>query len=319
MKSTATILVIDDTPENLAVLFDVLGAADFEVLIVESGEIALERMGVLLPDLILLDVRLPGMNGIDVCRRLKATPTFAEVPVIILTALDATADTVAGFAAGAADYLCKPVDPQEVLVRVRTQLKIRQLQQALEERNRALTVEVHRRRAAERQIEQALNLGIMVVSGDGKVEFATKRAWDLLLQFHPEATYGLPETVAAWLEARTGAELRVRRPESVLVIRIQADTTPGDSRLLRIEEKSMLHDPVPLERLGLTPRESEILYWIAQGKSSPEIASILDSALNTVKKHAQHIYHKLGVDNRTTAALRAVEILQSDEGKSGLP
>ncbi|MCC5806819.1 MAG: response regulator [Opitutales bacterium] len=314
MKPGNTILVIDDTPENLAVLFDVLAEEGFEVLVVESGEIALERMGVLQPDLILLDVRLPGLDGIEICRRLKADPDYAEVPVIILTALNETEDTIAGFSAGAVDYLCKPVEPQEVLIRVRTQLKIRQLHQALEERNRALSVEIRRRRAAERQIEQTLDLGIMVVSASGKVEFATKRAWDLLGRFHPEATFGLPDSVAAWLEARTGKELRVRRPEGVLIIRIQAGTTPGESRLLRIEENIALHDPLPLEQLGLTHREAEVLYWIAQGKSSPEIAAILDSALNTVKKHAQNIYHKLGVDNRTAAALRAVEILQSGDG-----
>ncbi len=319
MKSAATILVVDDTPENLALLFDVLGAAEFEVLVAESGEIALERMEVLAPDLILLDVRLPGVDGFEVCHALKKDPAHRNIPVIILTAMHETRDTVAGFAAGAVDYLCKPIEPEEVLARVRTHLELRKLQQTLEARNRRLSAEIQRRRAAERQIEQSLDIGVMVVDATGKVEFATKRAWDLVERYFPEAVHGLPPEIATWLVDSKTMEWRQRSGAGELIARIQAGTTPGESCLLRLEEHIELQSPQPLEKLGLTPREAEILYWLAQGKSSPEIAAILNTALNTVKKHAQNIYQKLDVDNRTAAALRAMEILQSGEAGADKP
>jgi DNA-binding CsgD family transcriptional regulator len=79
--------------------------------------------------------------------------------------------------------------------------------------------------------------------------------------------------------------------------------------MLLLEEKVDLVSPEPLQKLGLTPREAEVLFWLTQGKSSPEIAIILGAAANTVKKHVQNIFQKLGVENRTAAAMRALEVL----------
>lgn len=138
----ATVLIVDDTPTNLMVLLETLEEAGYDVLVAKSGAQALERARLGSPDLILLDVVMPEMNGFETCRRLKATPGLDAVPVIFMTALSHTDDKLSGFDAGAVDYITKPLDHDEVLARVRTHLTIRKLQQTLESQNfqlRAIT------------------------------------------------------------------------------------------------------------------------------------------------------------------------------------
>lgn len=129
-----TVLLVDDSTVNLSVLADGLEVAGLEVLVAQDGLEALQRIALALPDLILLDVMMPGMDGFEVCRHLKAQPHTCDIPVIFMTSLSATADKVKGFAAGAVDYVTKPFQIEEVRARVRMHLEIRDLKQRLEER-----------------------------------------------------------------------------------------------------------------------------------------------------------------------------------------
>jgi PAS domain S-box-containing protein len=133
------ILVADDTPANLSVLLELLGQSGFEVLIAEDGESALERARYARPDLILLDVLMPELDGFATCERLKAQPETREIPVIFTTALADTIDKVRGFDVGAVDYVTKPFQPEELLARVRTHLTIRNLQSKLQESEERLS------------------------------------------------------------------------------------------------------------------------------------------------------------------------------------
>ncbi|MFO7724300.1 MAG: response regulator transcription factor [Oceanipulchritudo sp.] len=308
MKPRGTILVVDDVPENLALVFEVLSGAGYEVLVVESGEIALERLALMKPDLILLDVRLPGADGFTICRQLKDTPESTEIPVIMMTGLNDTRDMVNGFKAGAVDYVCKPVPAEEVLARVETHLQIRRLRLRLQQRNHELLREVRRRREAERQLEQSLDQAVILISEDSSLQFATKRAWDLIARFFPDGPLvGLPPPLQEWLEKDAAETHQFTFPKGSLHVK-RFSSSSGRGAVLKLEEHLNVPSSRQLQSLGLTPKEAEVLYWMAQGKTSPEIASILDSALNTVKKHAQRIYQKLGVENRTAAALRAAEV-----------
>ncbi|MEX0331198.1 MAG: response regulator transcription factor [Puniceicoccaceae bacterium] len=308
MKRQGTVLVIDDVPENLAVVFDVLSSAGYEVLVVESGEIALERMELMRPDLILLDVRLPGADGFSICRQLKSEPETAEIPVIMMTGLNETKDMVTGFKAGAVDYVCKPVAPEEVLVRVDTHIQLRRLRIELQKRNKDLLREVRRRKRAERQLEQSLDQAVLLIDEEGSTQFATERAWDLLSRFFPDAPLaGLPPALKDWLDSGDDPTHEFENPQGILFAKRFSSTT-GSGSVLKLEERLTVPSSEQLQSLGLTPKEAEVLYWMAQGKTSPEIATILESAPNTVKKHAQRIYQKLGVENRTAAAMRAAEM-----------
>jgi DNA-binding NtrC family response regulator len=140
-----SILVVDDTPTNVGVLLQVLGREGFKVLVARDGESALEQALYAKPELILLDVMMPGIDGFETCRRLKANAAMADVPVIFMTALGDVEDKVRGFAAGGADYVVKPFQHEEVVARVRTHLALRALQKRLGALNAELEHKVEER------------------------------------------------------------------------------------------------------------------------------------------------------------------------------
>ena len=130
------ILIVDDMPVNLSVVVDYLEEYGFGIRIARSGESALQRAQYDLPDLILLDVLMPGIDGFETCRRLKADTSTRDVPVIFMTALVNPEDKVKGFEVGAVDYVTKPLSHEEVLARITTHLRLRELTRTLEEQNR---------------------------------------------------------------------------------------------------------------------------------------------------------------------------------------
>ena len=138
MAEKATILVIDDNTTNLNILLDYLNELSYRVLIAPSGEQALQRLQYARPDVILLDIMMPGIDGFETCRRLKADDTTKDIPVIFMTALTETVDKVRGFSVGGVDYITKPFQHEEVLARVKTHLTIRKLQQELRQQNETL-------------------------------------------------------------------------------------------------------------------------------------------------------------------------------------
>jgi signal transduction histidine kinase len=150
-----TILIVDDTPANLAVAVAMLEQQGLRLSVAQSGDEALRRVAFAPPDLILLDVMLPGIDGFEVCRRLKAGPApGAAVPVIFMTALNGTADKVAGFRAGAVDYVTKPLQAEEILARVTNHLRLAAMQARLASQNALLASENRERREAERVLQQ---------------------------------------------------------------------------------------------------------------------------------------------------------------------
>lgn len=154
--SSARILIVDDTPANLYLLSTILVKQGYEVRQATSGQMALELVHKFLPDLILLDIMMPDMSGYEVCRHLKARDLTYHIPVIFLSALDDAKNKVLAFDVGGADYITKPVQIPEVLVRVSTQLTMRQQQKQLQAQNLKLQQEIHDRLQAQTDL-QALN------------------------------------------------------------------------------------------------------------------------------------------------------------------
>jgi len=142
IQPNGTILIVDDNSANLGVLSDALSQEGFEVRVAKSGKMALERVKYALPDLILLDVMMPEMDGFETCRRLQANPETTHIPVIFMTALSDTANKVEGFQLGAVDYITKPFQQEEVLARVKLHLKLHVLAEKLEEKNMLLEQKV---------------------------------------------------------------------------------------------------------------------------------------------------------------------------------
>ena len=171
---SSRILIADDTPVNLKILASILTAQGHTPLPATNGQETLDVARRELPDLILLDIMMPGKDGYAVCAELKADPALAEIPVIFLSALQQTADKVKGLELGAVDYVAKPFDRAEVLARINTQLRLRQLTRSLVEANAELQ---------ERQ---------------GRIEEDLRAAADIQRALLPRAGLSLPGVSLAW-------------------------------------------------------------------------------------------------------------------------
>lgn len=288
------VLVVDDTPANLSLLLDALTDAGHEILVAESGRSALALLEHTTPDLILLDLIMPGMDGVATCRRILQRPECRNLPILFMTAIDEPEQKLRAFEAGALDYITKPVYPPEVLARVAAHLQIRTLQRSLRE-------ELELRVEAENQLSRSLDRAVVLVDAAGHIIFSTHLAQNLLHKHFPAQAAGvLPAALLDGGEA--GAALVAR-----------SFTEPGreDMRFVVLTERDAAPGPAALCRLGLTPREAEVLWWIAHGKGNPDIAGILETSVRTVHKHVQNIFAKLGLESRHAATVTALEVLRA--------
>ncbi|MCF7687298.1 MAG: response regulator [Cephaloticoccus sp.] len=284
------ILVVDDTPANLSLLLDTLAQAGHDVLVAESGRSALSTFDHNPPDIVLLDVVMPGLDGYETCQLIKARPIGARVPILFMTARDEPEEKVRAFNAGAVDYITKPIYPPEVLARVATHLDIRHLQRDLEE-------ELAMRVEAENLLGHSLDLAVVLVDDSNRIVFSSRLADALLHKYFPSFDRNrIPD------DLETG--------DSGLLVRHFSDGDRRDLRMLIMEESTLVSGPGALMSLGLTSREAEVLYWIAQGKSNPDVATIIETSVRTVHKHVENIFRKLGLETRNAAALTALEVLR---------
>ena len=293
------VLIVDDVPDNLAVLHDALDAAGYTVLVATDGASALQRALQADPDIVLLDAVMPGMDGFEVARRLKAGPETAHIPIVFMTGLTDTEHVLAAFDAGGADYVTKPIRAPEVLARMAVHMGA--ARQARQARN-ALDAYGHATIALRLQ-------------GDGaRLVWQTALARRWLPEYFDAAPDQVPPVLLRWLQAAVDApEGREPRPLSTpvgarqLVATLQGRTVDDDwlGGLREVSDAATVD--ATMLAFGLTQRESEVLYWVAKGKTNRDIGDILGSSPATVKKHLERIYEKLGVETRTAAAAMAMQ------------
>ncbi|WP_414650368.1 diguanylate cyclase domain-containing protein [Duganella sp.] len=177
-RRDAAILIVDDAPENLAVLRKLMVQQGYQTFVATSGERALKIARRVHPDLILLDVVMPGMDGLETCRQLKSHGATQRIPVIFMSARTDTDDVVAGFDIGAVDYIGKPLRMAEVCARVRTQLQIRSNSETQEEQAERL-----------RTIVNNMAEGLLIIEADGRIQF-TNPACDKYLGYQENELAG---------------------------------------------------------------------------------------------------------------------------------
>ena len=151
------ILIVDDNPNNLKVLYTYLKNAGFEVLVAEDGKSGIEAVEHSIPELILLDVMMPDMDGFEVCRRLKSDRATRGIPIIFLTALSEAVNKVMGFEVGGVDYITQPIENEEVVARVKTHLSMQRMRLALQQQNENLKREIERRQKVETRLQLSNN------------------------------------------------------------------------------------------------------------------------------------------------------------------
>lgn len=284
-----SVLVVDDTPDNLALLFDLLETRGYEVRVALAGAAALETVDKRPPDLILLDAAMPGMDGFETCRRLKSRIETRAIPVIFMTGLADTEHVVQGFQAGGVDYVTKPVRLPEVLARIATHL--------------------HTARLLSETQEAADAAGDAIVALDevGNVLWMTPLAQRWMVAV-AEPGGALPAPLRRWLdqpEDGAPATFTLAAVGHRLAFSRLRRGARG-SRLLVVQRNDPVADPLSLmQALKLTSREAEVLYWVALGKTNPEVANVLDMSPRTVNKHLEHVFAKLGVETRTAAVTLA--------------
>ncbi|MFP5270705.1 hybrid sensor histidine kinase/response regulator [Coleofasciculus sp.] len=137
-SETSRLLIVDDQPHNLGILFDFLTQSGFKIFVALDGESAIKRAEVTKPDLIILDIMMPGIDGFEACKRLKENPSTQDIPIVFMTALSDTVDKVQGFNLGAVDYITKPIHQEEVLIRIQTHLRLHNLQNQLQKKTEEL-------------------------------------------------------------------------------------------------------------------------------------------------------------------------------------
>lgn len=287
------VLIVDDIPENLALLHDALDETGYTVLVATNGESALQRARLSLPDVILLDALMPGIDGFEVARRLKADFATQHIPIVFMTGLTETEHVVAAFAAGGADYVTKPIRPPEVLARIAAHMmNARQMKQA---------------RSALDAFGQAT---VAVRAADGKLVWQTPLARKLLKDYFANPEEIAPDELLSWISDANQSRRNGREPRPLLTAqgnrRLLAsfhDQTGDEEWLVVLREEN---DASAIESLiaafRLTQREAEVLYWVVQGKTSNDIGEILGNSPRTVNKHLEHVFEKLGVETRTAAA-----------------
>jgi DNA-binding response OmpR family regulator/DNA-binding CsgD family transcriptional regulator len=308
------VLIVDDVPDNLSLLHDALDEAGHTVLVALDGPSAIARARQARPDVVLLDALMPGMDGFEVARRLKADPATAAIPIIFMTALTETEHVVAAFGAGGVDYVTKPIEPRQVLARIA-----------------AHTQTARAQRQARNALDAFGHATLVVRPADGRLVWQTALARTLLREHFSSEGSSAPVPLIDWVRREVAAAATGAAPQPLVSARgprrltlelhsmtsdAEADAGEGGDAAESAEwlivasetDDAAVFDAL-MQAWRLTMREAEVLYWVAKGKTNRDVAEILAMSPRTVTKHMEHILQKLGVETRTAAAAKVARVV----------
>ncbi|KEA61785.1 Two-component response regulator [Marinobacterium lacunae] len=293
-------LVVDDSPDTLSLINDALEAAGIDVLVALEGRQALSIAKRMRPDIILMDGVMPHMDGFEACRALKADPELQSIPVIFMTGLADTNDVIKGLEAGGVDYLTKPINPNELLARMKVHLDNARLANSA------------------RSALDSLGQHLLTVSDDGHIRWATPQTHALLARARADEAWQhkhLAPQIRYWLDHTPQVEeqLSLEGLDYPLALKLISHEGNGEKLMKLLDLQRTDGAAMLREKLDLTERESQVLFWIANGKTNREAAEILEMSPRTVNKHLEQIFPKLGVENRTAAAGVALRILVANQ------
>jgi DNA-binding response OmpR family regulator/DNA-binding CsgD family transcriptional regulator len=286
--------VVDDAIDSIRMISDALETAGMTVLVALEGNQALTISRNIIPDIVLMDAIMPNMDGFETCRQLKQNPEFIDTPIIFMTGLSDTEHVVMGLNSGGVDYITKPINTAEVLTRMRVHL-----------------TNARMARSARQALDTA-GQNLFAVDRNGSILWATPQVHQRLTAGDTNHQLQLAQNLMEWLarNPENGHSLTLDflpEPHSVEFLTL----VDNREHLLRLHEiqQSGTATAVLRERFGLTGRESDVLLWIAKGKTNREIGQILDMSPRTVNKHLEQVFRKLSVENRTSAAALAIRCL----------
>jgi len=286
------VLIVDDDADARALLTGFLTAEGLEVTAADSGEAALALLSHDFPDLILLDAIMPGLDGFETCRRIKARPEAAHVPVIFMTGLSDPDHVVAGFAAGGVDYVTKPLSLAVLAARMRVHIA-----NARTTRGAMSVVDGARER-------------LITTDAGGAILLSSPQAQTLLEALSAAERDLIGEALTTLAADPMAQPSRSLDLGGVTINLVRLGPTRSGAMLFELRRSS---DGIELQLLqeafGLTPREADVLLWTAHGKSNKDMSEILNISARTVNKHLEQVFIKVGVENRAAAAAAATRIL----------
>lgn len=277
------ILLVDDSPDTRALLHDELTVAGYHVHIAASGEESLRHFASHHPGAVLLDVVMPGMDGFATCERIREISE--EVPVIFMTGLGETEHIVRGFACGGNDYVTKPVVLPEVIARIQAHTRTARLVRTT------------------REGLNASPTAMLAFDSVGTLLWANDAASALLPAFRMlpgRSLHNTPLQPLLALREAAPASLQGVAMQDTGVLVHRASEAGQDITIVTLQKQTAASGSWTPPQL--TARESEVLLWVARGKTNRDIAEILGMSPRTVNKHLEHIFEKLGVETRTAAA-----------------
>jgi len=294
-KNRVMVLIVDDQPTNLKVLFSFLQNQNFEVRVLESGEQTVEMLKHTLPDIILIDVMMPGMDGFITCRKIKENKRTAGIPIIFLSALNDTEDKAAGFEAGGIDYITKPFKKVEVLARLNSHLsqqkKQRELELALAEiKTLSETLE---RRVEERTVklkesnEQLKQKKEEIEKNSIALKVLLDQYQVTREEIENEMSARLKKLVYPYLTLLQQDTTDEQKEEYLSLIKAHLD-------IIMASFSKRLDNPT----WRLTPREILVADLVKQGKNTKEIGKLLKISFRTAERHRNNIRKKIGLTNK---------------------
>lgn len=293
------VLIVDDSPETLGMLNDTLDDAGITVLVALEGRQALTISQSITPDIILMDAIMPNMDGFETCKILKENKDLNHIPVIFMTGLSDTESIVKGFEAGGVDYITKPVNSDELIARLKVHLS-----------NARQTINA-------RLALDSAGKFLFSANESGDILWATPQAHQLLeslLSTDKLQTNELANSLKKLISPHFNKEKAIEliNADRKFEIRYVSQTNKDEFLLQVVENKNLSDIDILKNVMPTTDRETEVLLWIARGKTNREIGAILEMSPRTVNKHLEQIFKKLNVENRTSAAVIALKHIQKD-------
>lgn len=292
------ILIADDDPDARALLNDTLSASGFAVISACDGAGALALLADIVPDLIVLDAMMPAPDGFETCRLIKAQARLSAIPVIFMTGLSDSEHVIMGLRAGGVDYVTKPVMLDELVARIHVH-----------------ATNARMMRSAHEAID-ATGRRLIAADAEGRIRWSTPLAASLLNGLPAETGRAIGVQVSRMIDAaRTSADIAERQVARIGAGAHQIEISHlghafGEEYFFRIVEiREGMETDILRRALNLTPRESDVLFWIAQGKSNRDASEIMNISARTVNKHLEQIFIKLGVENRAAAAAIATRVI----------
>lgn len=286
------ILVVDDALDTLRMVCDALADEGYVVLAARDTREALDRFEVTVPDGVLLDAIMPGRDGFSLCEQIKATPAWSHVPVLFMTGLSETEQILRGFACGGVDYVVKPLRIPEVMARLATHVRNARVARLV------------------REAVDVAGMGIVLLDSQGRMAWRSPKATTWLDEAYGSNDLSREQT-SKWLAVALsdGICTTTLSNGGQLLARHMGPSSLGESMLLLTMTTQDQNTTLRLREIALTPRETEVLSWLAKGKTNRDIADILGMSHRTVNKHLEHVFEKLGVETRSAAAAIAGRLL----------